>query len=517
MTNPLIGKIALALRSAIGAFRNAWADPNVKDASEIDVHRARCQFLWSWYTNSVFDTILSMAGYRQYYNLYRNTRSIINPVARVVDFYAGHVYPGTLTIDPTDLPDGTQAAIPFSRNTEDVIQEAIAEWWHTTNWQVNKNTMVRFGAIAGDVLVVLADEVTEGRVTAEVVWTGQLAGIEVDTTGAVQMYHREYTVRDDLGRSYVYGKKVTPTEITTYKDGREFGYDGEDAVIPNPYGFVPAVWAKHKDVGGTFGEPATAGVHAKLDEGNQYVSMLVDRSRKVVESPVIITAPNAIGALNQKAPAATMGALDPSQDTKSDDRDVIRTLRLPKDTKIESIPMDLANALAVFGVLVQQIEDDLPELVMYRELRAMSQVTGPAAERLIGDVTMRVYEAAANYDRASESLFSMALAISGWRANSGAWGPVSTLTERQRLFLPFDLEFYTDDVRDFQILPRPLIPPLRSERIADALLERQAGVDDRYVLELLGHSDEQIARFEAARQAERASRETDIERLFRGG
>jgi hypothetical protein len=66
----------------------------------------------------------------------------------------------------------------------------------------------------------------------------------------------------------------------------------------------------------------------------------------------------------------------------------------------------------------------------------------------------------------------MAMAVGGYRANSGNWGP--TLNDQQRVFLPFNLESYVRGQLNFTILPRPLVPltemeqlELESKRIAN--------------------------------------------------
>jgi hypothetical protein len=93
----------------------------------------------------------------------------------------------------------------------------------------------------------------------------------------------------------------------------------------------------------------------------------------------------------------------------------------------------------------------------------MSQVTGPAAARLMGDVGGNVWEAAANYDAASIKLFQMAVAISGWRVQNGDWG---TPSRQQEKFRPFNLESYQRGDLDLSITVRPLIPVTALEQVA---------------------------------------------------
>jgi hypothetical protein len=109
--------------------------------------------------------------------------------------------------------------------------------------------------------------------------------------------------------------------------------------------------------------------------------------------------------------------------------------------------------------LIEEIEEDHPELTMYQQLRSMSQVTGPAAERLVGDAASLIDEARSNYDTQSIKLFQMAVAIAGWRANTGAWG--NSMSSQQQAFAPFDLESYNQGRLDFEIAARPIVPSMK--------------------------------------------------------
>ena len=146
--------------------------------------------------------------------------------------------------------------------------------------------------------------------------------------------------------------------------------------------------------------------------------------------------------------------------------------------------------------LTGEIEHDHPELAFYRELRTMSQVTGPAAARLVGDVSARVAETQAAYDEKNVSLFGMAVAIAGMRANSGAWGP---LNRQQQKFTPFDLGSYTRGDLDMSIMPRPLLTPTKLETSQEKLAMWQgvqaavtAGAPLALVLADEGWTDEEI-------------------------
>jgi hypothetical protein len=147
----------------------------------------------------------------------------------------------------------------------------------------------------------------------------------------------------------------------------------------------------------------------------------------------------------------------------------------------------------------------------------MSQVTGPAAQRLVGDVASRVTKASAVYDAQSIKLFQMALAIGGMRANDGAWG--GSLTAQQAKFTPFDLESYAAGKLKMDIVPRPLLSPTKLE----AATEKQAiwngvkaavdaGVPLPLALKQEGWTDQELAELEEATDKEAKAQQASIER-----
>jgi hypothetical protein len=117
--------------------------------------------------------------------------------------------------------------------------------------------------------------------------------------------------------------------------------------------------------------------------------------------------------------------------------------------------------------LTGEIERDHPELGMYNQLREMSQVTGPGASRLFGDVEALVMDAQANYDTQTIKALQMAVAIGGWRLSQGDW---IQGTRQQQAFAGFDLDSFKAGDLDFEIEERPLIPVTEEEELS---IERQ--------------------------------------------
>lgn len=505
-----------SLLAGYTAARRVFEDPSLAHQEGLYLNQySMYNLLWAYYNGAMFERISSVfngnfnttwqvsangwALYKQNYNLYRNIRLIYNPTRRLVDFYAGQVYPGVLSEDGASLPDGVQLAVPFSADTPAALKSAVAQFWQWSNWQARKSIQVRYGAALGSVLIELIDDVENGQITSEIQWPGFVSDIQLDCAGNVKSYALEYQARNEQA-AYIYRKEVDIDSFRYFRDGEPFDYDtdtpdGVGRVVDNPYGFVPAVWIKHTDIGGSHGSPVISGSLAKIDELNNLASHVHDQIHKVIGAPVVLWTD---GQINNLAATQKRGATSDFVNTSTDQESVLM-LKGPKEGHIESLVgnLSLADAVQYMHMLLEEMEQDHPELVFYKELRSMSMVTGPAASRLVGDVNSRFAEAAAAYDQANIKLFQMACAIGGFRANSGAWG---SLNRQQQKFAPFNLTSYMDGDLDMAIMPRPLLQPTKAE----VAQERQsmwigvqaavnAGVPLEVVMADEGWTEEQVA------------------------
>jgi hypothetical protein len=459
--------------------------------------------LWSYYSGSMFDRqmfimpnvnrpIAPWQAYKSRYNLYRNIRLIYNPTRRLVDFYASQVYPGLLSEDGLKLPDGGQLAIPFAKDTDPALCLAIAQIWQWSNWQAKKAVLVRYGAALGSVLVEIVDDVEFGKVHLDVMWPGLLYDIVVNAAGDVKSYTLQYPAVDDAGE-YIYRKEVDTTSIRYFKNGQKFDY-GQGAVVENLYGFIPAVWCRHQDVGGIHGSPAIAGSMGKIDELNNLAAHVHDQIHKVIGAPIVLWAN---GSVNSLFAAQNRPATNEFEQPMSEQEQVLM-LKGPQGGSVESLAgaLNLSDSAIYMDRLITELEADHPELSFYDELRSMSAITGPSVSRIVGDVSSRVGEAQAAYDTQMVKLFAMAVAIAGMRANSGAWG---ILNRQQVKFVPFDLDSYEDGDLDMTIMPRPLIVPTKQEKAQEKTtqwtgvgLAVTAGVPLQFVMRDEGYTDDEL-------------------------
>lgn len=489
----------MATKAAYDAWVRVFSNPETVQQSEDFESRAQWfRYLWHYYSNSVFENKAEWTKYKREHLLYRSVRSIYNPVRRLVDFYAGQVYPGVLSEDGLAFPDGRQSAIPFPEDTDEALRLAIAQFWQWSNWQAGKALHVRFAALCGSSLVEIVDDLDSQKVSTEVIWPGLVADLELDGQANVHMYALEYTATDENGSTYTYRKEVDKDSYRTFKDDHPFDYseNGDQGVEwENPYGFVPAIWNKHRDTGGLFGAPVISGSIGKIDELNSLASHLHDQLHRSIHSPWVMWGAGTIKRLTDKTKRTS------TEDFEDEGSEQQSSLYLegPAGGNAQSLTgnLDLEGSMTIMNRLMEEIEADHPELLMYRELRGMTEVTGPGATRIMGDVDAMLKESQAGYDQQSIKLFQMAVAIAGWRLNNGDW---TNPTRQHEKFRNFDLESYDNGDLDLTIDGRPLIPETDLERYTanrtmwDAVgSAKGVGVPLEWVLKkYYGWSDEDI-------------------------
>lgn len=457
MTNTL-HRLTTASAAAAREFRRVYNDPGaviVETAAE--QRRQAYALLWSYYQNSAFEEIERWAAYRRRHLLYRHTRPIYNPAARLVDYYAGSVYDGDWPATPEALT-ARSSAIPFSVTTSPAVLAAVSQIFRASNWQQNNRQMVRHGAALGDAMIVIVDDTRRRRVYLDLVWPGHVADLQLDPAGNVVAYALEYDALDAHGMTYTYRREVDRAEIATYKDGEPTGYDDLPERYPNPYGFTPAAWIRHNLSGSEHGRPAIRSI-GKIDELNSLAAHAIDQGHRVLGAPILI-------AGLKTSPISTKGPTTTS--ANAEQREDLKFITSPEPgATVETLQMDAGETINHIDHMLAEIERDHPELGFFDQMRGMTQITGPAADRMFGDVRVRLREARASYDLQTIKALQMGIAIAGWRANRGDWGTTASLPANRLAFLPFGLQSYAAGDLEMAIRDRPLMPATEADEIDD--------------------------------------------------
>ncbi len=415
--------------------------------------------LEAYYRNDPYD-VLTASAYKGAHGLPRSLRPIYNPTKRAVDWYPGHVYPQGYGVIP--FADGTAPEL------EDAITAAFVQWG---NWDRLQSIYVRTGARVGNVLIELESDTASGRVYPIIVHPSLVTAIDLNHRGDVLMVEITIPMYDDAAkRPYTYGKRITRDTITTLYDGEPKGYDGNEATLPNPFPFAPAVWVPHTATGDTLGAPVIDGVIAKIDEANRIATSINDFIGKFNRQGVVfassappVSLKRAIDAQNANARVATDLA-DPYAESQE-----LPYFAGPADLTAHRLieNMGIGEAYQYLVNLLAELGDDLPETTLDKNLRAMTNVTGPGAARMTSDVVNRLGEAQRNYDwglvRAAQMAVTMGAMLAHQRTDGWA-----RQTPAQRAFLPFDETSFDDGQIDFALADRPLYTETDSEAVAVA-------------------------------------------------
>ena len=450
-----------ASRAGFDAFRRYYADPAGSLATDRFEQREQLfRLRWQYYTNEALEDPVLWSVYKRTYRLYRGSKALFNPTRRLVDLYAGMIYPGFVAPDNDEMKPGLRNALPLPDGTDPQLRTAIAQVCRWSNWQSRKGLYVRYGAALGSCLGEIIDDVERQKVYMQLTWPGFVSDLRLDAQGNVQMYELTYEATEriegtDTDDTYTFTKYVDANTIRYEVDGNTISEFG------NPYGFVPAVWLRHTDMGDDLGAPALR-AQSKMDALNSLASHAVDNIHKTMAAPILVTGSGTV------SPLFADTTKRPGQETETPlDAEALDILKGPADAGFVSMNVPTGDALTMMERLLAEIQADHPELTFYEEMRSMQSVTGPAASRLMGDVEAPIMEAQANYDMQLTKMLQMAVAIGGWRLSGGAWPDG---TQQQRNLAGFDLNSYGRGDLDFTIEPRPIFPLTAQEELE---LERQ--------------------------------------------
>src|SRR6478752_5206291 len=205
---------------AAKVFMRSWSNPEQQHAiRDQDVRDYRYQLLWDYYQGNAFDDLQQWAEYRKAYGLYRQIRQVWDHVHGLVEFYATHVWSGSLAEDGLKLPDGVPNAIPLAEDTKPELAAALGQLWTWWNFQEVMTMLVRYVAALGEMLVEVKDDPDRGKVMIDLIWPGYIKNIALDEAGNVQSYCIEYQVFDEVKNDvYIYKREVDKEYFRTYKD-----------------------------------------------------------------------------------------------------------------------------------------------------------------------------------------------------------------------------------------------------------------------------------------------------------
>lgn len=439
------GTLATA-RAIGGVLRQSDTTVESPDVSVADAFAARREswsVLEAWADGRAYDERdwAYWGDYKKRHNLPKYIRPVYNPVQRAVDWYAGHLYRGTWTEDGQPLPDGTPNLIPVPDDVWEARPLVVAAAFQALTWSNFRSVLPALVArtqLLGSQFVEIHDDLSgdpeRRKVTAEVIPLWQVADVALNSRGDVKRYVLAYTTTDDRGK-YAFRKEVDNRETRWFRD------DKLERIDRHGYGFCPGVWVVGRLRGSrVFGVSLVSATLGKIDRINALGAFAEAWiARKLNEPRVFFGANGKLTVISATTPppadgTTTIGTTARVEATENG----VRYFQWDGENgRVESLlgTMDLGSVQQRIDALIAEVEADLPEIVMDQQLRAMSQVTGPGAEGMIGDVRARYDETMGNLDTAVTKIMQMLVSIGCHRANGGDWdADDGTLTRAQALF-----------------------------------------------------------------------------------
>lgn len=510
--------------AAYDAFKNPGREPVIQQAG-------RYATLYSWWVGSWRNDVVIAAQRRTQPTLYRNTRQVWSDARELVSFYAKYVYPGPLSRDGKALQDGTRGAIPIdpqagSDDDNEALVRAISEIFVIGNWSQLKSFRPKMGAILGDYLVELVDDMDRGLVLPSPIWPGHVTDLELDLSGNVKRYAIEQVVTipqskafgGTTGETYRFRKEVDGKAFRLFKDDKPHAYPElgfPAAEIENPYGFVPAIWDRHEIVPGDRGLSALdTGLSQEL-EINSILSHALDYQQKQFAAPVGVigrTRKNRNITLPGGITVGTAATAEDIEEARRATAENVNILDLEEGGQFVTVQFDVGKTTQMLQMAIDARKAEHPEARFGQEILQMTQLTGPGIKRGLGPVVGLMELAQANYDPQTIKAAQMGIAIMGYRLQQRDYpdAVVQGRPDRYAAFEPFDLTSYGEGKLDFSIGPRDPFPETPEERVqrlillgsvidsGDPWLIAQAGVPEEEVTRIIADQEKRRREQEAA-------------------
>jgi|SRR5579859_86525 len=348
-----------------------------------------------------------------------------NPAYRVVEFHAGHLWPGALP-----------AALPIMADRDEIIKP-IQQVWSWSNWAGEKQVAARHSALYGDLFIKVAQTPNLKRVYMQTIEPEHVTDFDTDERGFIT-YARFDVPRlrrnqDGTSSGYLHTEEWSKetglfrvwesnTLFTTYEytDVSELGEPKTQVEIASMgIDFVPVVHAKFIDIGEDRGMGSFVPALDKIDEACRTVTRLHQMLFRNLGGVWALKA-NSLDGTGRPMPPPRINDTDGTTDddgtiTLGDDK----LLKLPGLSELQSLvpSIDYDAALAILNAQMHELEQDLPELEMYR-ISESGNLSGRAVRLMLAPAIARLTEARGNAEAALIRADQMALTMG---ANAGLW------------------------------------------------------------------------------------------------
>jgi hypothetical protein len=367
--------------------------------------------------NGLYDAIQDMLRRQGVWR--EGLKGLRNPTYRVTEFHAGHLWPGTLP-----------QALPIQADNPDIVAP-IQQIWKWSNWGANKQVAARHLGLFGDWFVKVATTTDRTRVFMQNIEPEHVTDFDADerdvltyvrfdvpikkrmSGGEVVPYLHTEEWSTDTGLFRVW---ETQTQATSFNivDVAELGQPIRQQPIES-FGidFVPVVHAKFADTGEDRGWGAVVPALDKIDEANRQATRLAQLLFRNNDVFWALRA-NSVDAAGRPLPPPQLKETDGTTD---DDGTVQlgsdRILKLPGMSELQSLVPDLnyESALHILQDQMGELEQDLPELTLYRIRDMGANISGRAVRLMLAPAIARLTEARGNAEHALARADQMGLTI----------------------------------------------------------------------------------------------------------
>lgn len=366
--------LSLGLAGSARVLEAALGTDALIDSGEswvnFDARRFRYRLYWGLYEQNLFAKLLDIADeVREKYDLDASIRSLYAPAHRIGEFWATHLYTGSVDKEAGDgKADGRASALPIDTEN-DALRAALSVLWRDSRVEQELEIWGRYGAVLGDAPVKVADDPWRRRVYLQAIHPGTIRDYYTDPAGNCRGYVIQRQVPDPEWNDWQHpAPPVTFTEVCyrrgdavifeTYREGDEYDWRVYEPGQPRVgwrwsmgYGFVPLVIAQHRNLGFAWGASEYHFSTAKLIELDRLASKLCDQVYRTVRAPWWFED----GAVED----TDIEARTPGDD-RTDDTPILAGPGKPHSLVA---PLSLGDTLRIAIELREQIEAEHPELI----------------------------------------------------------------------------------------------------------------------------------------------------------
>ena len=431
------------------------------------------------------------------------TKGLRNPAFRVVEFYAAHLWPGTVY---------NSMEIILTEGANENVPAAIQQVWDWSNWGAKKQVAARHLPMYGDLFIKVAQtdaDAVDKRVFFQIIDPRYVTAFREDERGYLNYIRidmpRKINVdagfdlksEDDFYVTEEWDKETLTFTVWEHKRGldEEIAKLGDPKTRITPYDsafgvdFIPFVHSKFIDIGEPRGVASFELQIDKIDEVNASVtrfhSMIYRHNR-----PINAIVSNQTDSAGRPIPAPKIPTNESGEITIGGET----LISLPGyDIKSVVPQLDYEAYMSSINSMMEELAQDLPE-ISYYSLKNVNQLSGVAIYYIMSPAMKRLEEVRGNAENALIRANMMALTIG---IKSGAFTPLGI----------GDLGDYATGAFKHSFKPRPLFEYSEKDKAEaeDARLKvietkQRLGLDRHTALREAGYSDAEIVIIDANRE-----------------